>query len=324
MQIAPVATLADLEDFQALLAEVLACDFVGLPAKPLEEWLPVLDGTEQGGSRSQLYVARVDGTPVGIVNLQIPTLDNLASLSCELYVHPEHRGRGHGRRLAEHALQETRALGRTRVFAPVATHPGRPSPGTALLEGYGFKPVIEDTRRLLDLHEHPPGPRPAAPPGYRLVQWVGTAPEELVDGLAYLNGRMVMDMPMGDMDYEPERWDATRYRETEADATARHRERLTTVAVDATGRVVGLTEIYVSLRAPETAEQGTTIVDPEHRGHGLGLVLKAANHGLLAEARPHVRFVNTWNATSNSYMIRVNEAVGFRAMETWTEYQLDL
>ena len=39
---------------------------------------------------------------------------------------------------------------------------------------------------------------------------------------------------------------------------------------------------------------------------------------------PDLRWVNTWNATSNSFMIDVNEALGFRIAEKWTEWQLDL
>ena len=66
---------------------------------------------------------------------------------------------------------------------------------------------------MIDLREHPPGPGGSVPDGYRVVQWVDAAPDDLLDGVAYLLGRMTVDAPMGDMDYAPEKWDAERYRE---------------------------------------------------------------------------------------------------------------
>ena len=82
-----------------------------------------------------------------------------------------------------------------------------------------------------------------------------------------------------------------------------------------------LIQAIVDVTRPTVAD---TIVDPDHRGHGLGLVLKTWNHAFLAESAPGVRWVNTWNARSNTFMIRVNEQLGFEPMETWGEHQLDL
>ena len=46
---------------------------------------------------------------------------------------------------------------------------------------------------------------------------------------------------------------------------------------DATGRLVGYTEVVVPLGAPESSWQHDTLVMREHRGHGLGLAMKVAN-----------------------------------------------
>ena len=45
----------------------------------------------------------------------------------------------------------------------------------------------------------------AASAGYRLVQWGNEAPDELVDDIAYLDGRLIEDAPMGDLAIEPEK-----------------------------------------------------------------------------------------------------------------------
>ncbi|MCU1603382.1 MAG: GCN5-related N-acetyltransferase [Frankiales bacterium] len=324
VDITRVATRADLEAFHRCEVASLAHDFVGLPAFPIEEWLPYLDEPESAGDRVHMYLGRQDGVPVASMSLRTPLRDNLSVVNLELKVHPDHRRLGYGRALAEKVLEETRALGRTRVFAAIASRPEGDPLGLALAEGFGAKPVIEDVRRTLDLLVSPPGPRPAAPAGYRVVEWVGSAPEDLVDGAAYLNGRMTLDMPMGEMDYEPEVWDAARYREREQQAVERKRLMIAAAALHESGQVAGITEIAVTPTQPEHAMQWDTIVDPDHRGHGLGLLLKHWNHAQLVEVAPEVRWVNTWNATTNTFMIRVNEAVGYRPMETWTEYQLDL
>jgi hypothetical protein len=70
--------------------------------------------------------------------------------------------------------------------------------------------------------------------------------------------------------------------------------------------------------------QWNTIVEPTHRGRGLGLVLKSWNHDAVARAHPELRWISTWNAASNSFMIDVNERLGYRVAEKWTEWQLDL
>jgi RimJ/RimL family protein N-acetyltransferase len=82
----------------------------------------------------------------------------------------------------------------------------------------------------------------------------------------------------------------------------------------ATGRLVAHTTVVIEREDPTWAEQHDTVVVPAHRGHRLGLLLKTAMVGWLAEAEPQVRRVSTWNAESNEHMIAVNETLGYR----WT------
>jgi len=49
----------------------------------------------------------------------------------------------------------------------------------------------------------------------------------------------------------------------------------------------------------------------EHRGHGLGLRLKAANALRLMDELPEVSSIRTWNAASNAYMLAVNRRLGY-------------
>jgi hypothetical protein len=51
---------------------------------------------------------------------------------------------------------------------------------------------------------------------------------------------------------------------------------------------------------------------------------KLANLEFLRTKQPHVQMVNTWNAAINDHMVDINEAIGFRAVERWREWQLEL
>jgi hypothetical protein len=85
-----------------------------------------------------------------------------------------------------------------------------------------------------------------------------------------------------------------------------------------------MTTIVIAVDSDDTAFQDTTIVDPVHRGHRLGLLLKAANVRAVLAERPGVRAVWTWNAETNTQMIAINETLGYR-VEAWSAgYQRDL
>ncbi len=327
MKITLIEDLDALQQFQAIEDAALAHHFVGMPADPIEERIPLLDGVPRAGELIRLYLATTDdGTPVGTLVLTYPQLDNLVVASVDGAVAPEHGRQGHGRAIFAHALDLVRAEGRTRVFTMAPSPPdGGEGPAFGFLRDAGAKPVLDEYRRIVDLQSHPVGEVHPVPDGYRVEQWVDVAPEALVDGCAYLLGRMTLDAPMGDMDYEQEKWDAARYREKEKTAQDCGRVRIATAVVhEQTGQVAGMTDIGVNRQRTHVAYQWDTIVDPDHRGHQLGMVLKTYNHRFLTQTVPAVRWINTWNAASNTFMVAVNDALGFQIAEKWTEWQLDL
>ena len=160
---------------------------------------------------------------------------------------------------------------------------------------------------------------------YSLLQWEGPAPAEILDDLAVLHSRMTIDAPLEDLDWEPENWTPERYREREQRVVANGQVCLCTVARhDPSGQIVALTDIGLTNDLPEIAYQWATIVLPSHRGHRLGMLVKLANLAYLRSSRPQVRTLNTWNAAINDHMVSINEAIGFRAVERWREWQLEL
>ena len=44
----------------------------------------------------------------------------------------------------------------------------------------------------------------------------------------------------------------------------------------------------------------------------------------LREQEPQLREIHTWNATSNSHMIEVNELLGYQVLLSGVEWQLHL
>ncbi|WP_244928378.1 hypothetical protein [Nocardioides sp. W7] len=82
----------------------------------------------------------------------------------------------------------------------------------------------------------------------------------------------------------------------------------------ASAELAGQSVVAVDGERPALAEQHDTSVVAAHRGHRLGLLLKAEMLRWLAEAEPQVETVDTWNAESNARMIDVNELLGYRVM----------
>ena len=326
MHILPVVDAASLTAWHAVEACSRRTDHVALPADPLEERMALLDpDLPDAGEKTLLRLGLLGGRPVGTIELTVFTKDNLSSASVEVRVLPDLRRRGLGRELLDAALAEASALGRTRVFVEAPSpYPTGTGPADGVLRAARARPVLTEVRRVLDLTAVATEPPPTPPQGYRLVSWQERVPEEHVADIARLMHRMSTDAPLGDMDWEPEAWDGPRVRAKEDAAIRRGRTGFGTLAVhETTGQVAGFTDVGFSRYQPEVAYQWETIVDRDHRGHGLGLVLKTHNHRQLRQQSPATRWINTWNAESNSFMVCINERLGFRPMDYWTEWQLD-
>ncbi len=321
-----VTDLPALEQWHAVSAAAFDHDFAQLPADPIEERIPDMDGSAPDiGSRTELWLASVDAVGVAAATLGLPTTDNTSTGSIDLRVHPEHRRQGHGRALLTALLDALADRGRARaLFEVPSPYPEGPAPLAPLLRELGARPVLAEVRRTVDLHAHAVTAAPDVPAGYRLHQWEDAAPDDLVHDLALLKQRMSTDAPLEEMDWEPEVWDAARYRSEEELVRLQGRRRLSTAVEHVeSGRLAGFTEIAVSTRAPEVGYQWSTLVTTEHRGHRLGMLLKAHNHRYVAAASPRTRWINTWNAESNTYMVSVNEVLGYEPREWWTGWQLD-
>lgn len=277
----------------------------------------------------EAWLARGDqaGTWAGGYLLELPARENRHIAWASITVAPEHRRAGLGTRLLQHAAARAAQHGRTVLSAE--TREG--SPGSAFAAAMGARRGVTEARRILRLADVPDGrlaelrrqAEPAAR-GYSLVSWRGSPPpEQYLDGVAAVANAM-NDAPHSP-GFEPEHIDAQRVRDSERLITALGVRYYSVAArCDETGELAGLTQLAVDPQVPGWGYQHLTAVARAHRGHRLGLLVKVAMMELLAEAEPGLERMITGNADVNSHMIAINEALGFRVLDQWPHWQLDV
>ena len=268
-----------------------------------------------------------DGTLVAAGSTVLPTRDNLNAALVEVRVLPDHRRKGVGSALLDHLERLAAAAGRTRFFS------GGPESdaGRRFAEARGYAVASVGMSRRVDLGEVSAEAvqatyDEAAPHAreYELVRLAGTLPDELME--AYVDAvSAINDAPLDDLDVDDEIFDADRVRHYEQGqllsghrlyrVLARHRD---------TGAIAGHTVVAVETDRPHLGDQHDTTVVGAHRGHRLGLLLKADMMRWLRDVEPELRMISTQNAASNAHMIAVNERLGYRVMGRSTEYQRDL
>ena len=134
--------------------------------------------------------------------------------------------------------------------------------------------------------------------------------------------QLAVDAPTGDIEFEAESLNPTRYQEYLDVQREQGRARLTTVAVhEATGQVVAYTDLVLPAGAPTIVWQWGTLVHRDHRGHRLGMAVKVENLRRLQADHPERERVVTGNDDTNSWMVSINEQLGFRVVELCPVYQ---
>ncbi|MET8290791.1 GNAT family N-acetyltransferase [Streptomyces sp. NPDC005132] len=287
---------------------------------------PLTDPEPAPSSRRLAWLAADSaGVPVGAAFLRLFTKEGQEHLAeLEVTVHPAERRRGAGGRLLDAAVSAARAEGRRSLVAQAA----HGSPGDLFLAARGFRRVLAltyarlplagaDLVRIDGIAERPH-------PGYALTHWEGTVPPHLAR--TYADSRRAMDdMPMEETDHGTVVWDVARV-VAAAEAVAKRGESLHTVAaVDrADGSIVGFSELVVPGDGRGDAQHYGTGVLPEHRGHGLGLWMKAESIRAARRRHPELEGLLTDTADSNAPMRGINDALGYLPTHRAVEYQFDL
>ncbi len=280
---------------------------------------------------NELWMVRDEaGAVVGTLNAELPLKDNTNVLSVQIGVRPDRRRRGIGSALFAQASKIAAGNGRTVLQAEVDAPMSGVSPGSEFARACGFTLANTEVHRVLELPlseallDELAAEAAERHEGYRMVTWRDRCPGELVDAYAELNTVFSAEAPLGDLEWEPEHWDAERVRYHEGKAREQKWRTWTTVAVAPDGRLAGHTLLVLPDTDPGKAYQQATLVKPAHRGHRLGLAMKVRNHRDVHDALDGPVVAHTWNAEQNTHMNAVNALLGYRQVEHCQEWQRQL
>ena len=335
------------EDFAASVEVRNICEELGYGTPDVRVSAERLLGWFQDPhSPHHLLVVRLDGRIVarGLYEYRV---DDATACWVDARVLPEYRCRGIGTAIMDRVETRARADARTHAIVYIVSSEG-PDPrlepptgsgslpaenaevGFLLRRGYRLEQVVRGSRLPLpidpdDLMRRLDQARDRTGAGYRIRSWAGTTPEPFRDDMAVLMTRMSTDAPQGALEEPEDVWTGDRVAEHEDRTTADGSVLLSSVAEDlADGRLVGFTQLAVPPERTTPVDQYDTLVLSEHRGHGLGMLLKLENLAQLARRHPGHPSVTTWNADENRHMLAVNEALGFEPMGYEGAWRLDL
>ena len=322
-------------------------------AVPAAIWRARLAGTPDAAHLVHLAVPA--GTPspgpddvAGVAHAHLPLSGNTHLSHVDVMVRPARRREGAGTVLLTGLTEALADDGRSTLIAFVGAG-AEPEPGPGALQaptGNGRVAVDAPSSRFaaargwaleqVERHSVLVVPGDLAPfaalrdealatagSEYRLHTWHDEIPDRWLDAMALLFSRMVTDAPQGALAYEPEPWDAERVRRW-LRWTVVDREEHVTIAVAEhvpTGVLAAHTELAYGRPDEPYAFQQATLVRADHRGHRLGMAVKAANVLFTREHQPALRRIHTDNAEENGPMLAINVALGFAPTGVYAAWQ---
>lgn len=255
--------------------------------------------------------------------------DNQHILGLDLGVLPAYRRRGIGTALLERGVAVADEIGRTLLTGQSIDLIGegerfarRVGASLGMAQGEN-RLVLADVDRDRVRRWIEQGPLRAE--GYSLVASDGRYPDDLIEQIVDLS-TVMNTAPRDDLDMEDERPTVAQSRQWEETNLPLGIERWYLAARhDATGQLVGWTEVGWWPTFPTTVWQWGTGVRPEHRGHAIGKWLKAVMLERILAERPDAIDIRTTNADSNDAMLGINHALGFRKAHTnlWWQAKVD-
>lgn len=277
------------------------------------------------GETPKTFAARESGSVAGLVQLSVSDWDNTHLAWAGFVVHPDLRRQGLGSRLLEFAEEQTRALGRTSMgcdgWDTDATN------GFALKQGWPRKGSAINRRQVLASLDRQyldtvyDEAAAAASSSYELVRIAGSTPVHLLDSVAEMTAA-INDAPLDDLDIEDEVFPKERIVAYETAQQSKGNRLYRVVARHGvTGELAGHSVVAVESDRPTIGDQHDTSVVRAHRGHRLGLLLKADMLRWLADVEPGLETIDTWNAESNKHMVQVNERLGYQVLGRGLQFQ---
>ncbi len=299
------------------------------PGKPWPPWeqtrlaLPA-DNPERGVT----LLGAIDGREmVGAGLLTRSLQENLHAANAYAFVSPERRREGIGTALVGEMEVIAAGDGRTSLQTEVYLPPGATGGPLEFAAGLGYALANRESLKELTVRDYTArrdevvAALGAAADGYRIVTFDTVCPEEHLVSFGRLLGMLLAEVPLGELDLEDSEWTPARIRAAERRQIDTGRHVHTALAIARDGEVAGVSDVRIDDTDHQHGQVGITLVDPVHRGHRLGLALKVATHDLVRATYPALVSLDTSNADANLHMNAVNEALGYRTIETLLELQ---
>lgn len=295
---------------------------------PLEDMREALTPDDSGGHALAYMALEEDGTPVGALLLEYDDEAEPDIVEVDIAVLPGARRRGHGTALLRSAETVGTELERATQVAELSAGPGQDladDPGGGFALAHGFEVTGAEDLHVLELPLPPAVDallRERVRPGEddpEVTGWQDECPGDLVASCARLR-QALGHGPAGDTADDDEGGSpavedyAERVRSAEARRAEEGVRSLVSVALDASGTAVGLSEL-VLLPGSGTADQAGTLVLPEHRGRGLGSRLWLRNLTELARAFPDRDRVRVRTDPEDTAAREIAAELGFRPVE---------
>lgn len=157
----------------------------------------------------------------------------------------------------------------------------------------------------------------------KLLKWFGRYPDDCIDDFAQLYTQFCGWYPKELLNESDELWTAERLRNRE-DTFIETVSRWTMVAIDTDNdTMIGFSEILSDPSDPTLVQQGDTGINPQYRRSGIGAYIKAELISWVLQDNREINRVRTNNASSNTAMIQLNKAMGYRLYKESLVLQLE-